>query len=168
MIELGTNHALPGLPTAATKPAKRSTAPATPPPGRPSVMTPDVLQKLEDAFSNAFTDEMACLYAGISESTLYAYCAENKDFSERKERLKLTPHLAAQKELVDGIKGNLGQARWFAEHRMPDFIPKTKLEHSGKLEVGTPLQSDQARRVAEKYEKEMKAVIIEETKGKTP
>lgn len=34
------------------------------------------------------SDRECCLYADIGESTLYDYCKENPDFSERKEALK--------------------------------------------------------------------------------
>lgn len=128
--------------------------------GRPTVMTKDVLRKLEDAFMNAFTDEMACLYAGIGKTALYEYCKENPQFAERKETLKETPHLAAQKELVEGIKGNLSQARWWAEHRMPDFMPKSKVEHSGTIEGMEGAGTETLRALADEFEEKMKAALI--------
>lgn len=127
--------------------------------GRPTVMTPDTLQKLEDAFLNAFTDEMACLYAGISEATLYSYCQENPKFAERKEKLKLTPNLAAQKRLVDDAAGSVGGARWWAERRMPEFMPKTKVEHGGKIATEDVNQTAATQAVKEKYEKELRETI---------
>lgn len=94
--------------------------------GRPTVMTPDVLAKLEDAFLHGLSDKRACQYAGISVDALYAYQEKFPEFSQRKESLKLSPDIIAQVELVKGIKGNLGQARWWAEHKMSDeFSTKT-------------------------------------------
>lgn len=110
---------------------------------------------------NAFTDKMACLYAGISEATLYRYCEENQAFRERKELLKDTPNLKAQHELVKGINGNVSQARWWAEHRMPDFMPKTKVEHSGKIETEGAALSPEARAVAIEYEDKLRKAIVE-------
>ena len=161
MINLGHNHAPEGLPVLQkTKPLVKGVPPKNPE-GRPTVMTPDILAKLEDAFMNAFTDRMACLYAGISETTLYRYCEENEKFRERKETLKDTPNLAAQNELVKGIKGNVSQARWWAEHRMPDFMPKTKVEHSGKIETDGIALSPTARAVATEYEEKLRQAIVE-------
>lgn len=39
--------------------------------GRPTVMTPEVVLKLEEAFKVDATDEKACALAGIGESTYY-------------------------------------------------------------------------------------------------
>ena len=120
-------------------------------------MTPDVLSKLEDAFTNAFTDKMACLYAGISTTALYEYCNENPKFAERKEMLKETPSLVAQKTIV-GSLGDVNNAWRWAERRMSDFKPKSSIEHSGAIASDAP-QAAAAREVAEKYEKELRETI---------
>lgn len=125
--------------------------------GRPTVMTTEVLGKLEDAFMNAFTDEMACLYAGISKDALYDYCNTNPKFSERKEILKKTPDLVAQKTLVGDLK-NTGGARWWAERKMEEFKPKTKVEHSGSISTDGA-QSPEARKLADEYEKKLRDEI---------
>lgn len=134
------------------------------PGGRPTVMTPDVLQKLEDAFMNAFTDAMACLYAGISERALYDYCAENEKFAQRKEILKRTPDLAAQKKLVEDAGGSVGGARWWAEHRMPEFMPKSKVEHAGRIETSDTTTTDAARVLSKEYDEKLRQLIIEDIK----
>lgn len=78
------------------------------PAGRPTVMTDEVLQKLETAFLMGCTDSEACLAADIAPSTLYAYCKENQAFSERKETLKNNPVFLAKgiqlEALQDGDK----------------------------------------------------------------
>lgn len=132
--------------------------------GRPTVMTPEVLGKLEDAFMNAFTDEMACLYAAVSTTALYDYCIENPKFAERKEELKQTPNLVAQKTLV-GDLDKVGGARWWAEHKMPEFMPKSKVD------VGIPSLLDgstdeAAREVVKKFEEELRATIAAGVRAK--
>ncbi len=160
MITLGTNHAPSGLPTAQKKPEKRATISTTPSTGRPPVITQDVLAKLEDAFMNGFTDKMACLYAGISEATLYRYCEENEAFRERKEMIKDTPNLKAQKTLV-GDLDSTGGARWWAERKMIEFQPKTKVEHAGKIDTtGLPM-TEAVRKVATEYEEKLRQAIVE-------
>ena len=129
-------------------------------------MTPDVLQKLEDAFTNAFTDEMACLYAGISESTLYLYCEQNPKFSERKEKLKLSPNLAAQRRLVEDAAGSIGGARWWAERRMHEFMPKGKVELSGRIETQDVTANEAAKAVATEYEGKLRETIVQGRKKK--
>lgn len=71
--------------------------------GRPTVMTPDVVRKLEQAFSIGCSDREACLFADISTAALYDFCNLNEDFSERKEMLKETPTLYARLNVVRGI-----------------------------------------------------------------
>lgn len=124
-------------------------------------MTETVLQKLEDAFSNAFSDEMACLYADISEGALYNYCNENPEFKKRKEVLKLNPNLKAQKTLVDDLVTTSG-ARWWAEKKMPDFMPKSKIElntHVDGVEI-----TESVRKITESFEKQMKALLTAKAK----
>jgi len=65
--------------------------------GRPTVMTPEVLAKLEDAFSWGCTDLEACCNADISKDALYDYCNKNPKFSERKEVLKNQPVMKARR-----------------------------------------------------------------------
>lgn len=104
--------------------------------GRPPVIDKDVLQKLEDAFMFCFTDLEACLYAGISKSAFYEYQKQNPEFKERKEALRLMPNLTAKRELVGGIKGNINQARWWAQNKMNDeFGEKTTIKHEGGIEI---------------------------------
>lgn len=67
--------------------------------GRPTKMTNDTVNKLEEAFSWGCTDVEACLYAGISKPTLYDYIKENPSFSDRKESLKQNPTLKARRIL---------------------------------------------------------------------
>jgi len=103
--------------------------------GRPLVIDSNVLQKLEDAFAFCYNDAEACFYAGIGQATLYNYQKAHPEFVERKQALRLSPNLAAKKELVANIKGNLPQARWWAQNKMNDeFGEKTTIKHEGGVD----------------------------------
>ena len=107
--------------------------------GRPLKINQTVLQKLEQAFAYSYSDDEACLYAGIVPATLYTYQKRNPKFKERKEALKKSPNLVAKKVLVEGIQDDIEQARWWALHKMSDeFSPKTKVEHEGSVEMVNP------------------------------
>jgi hypothetical protein len=69
-------------------------------------MTEATLQKLEQAFLMGCTDQEACLYANIVPSTLYAYGAENPEFSERKETLKQNPYMKARGVILGALDDN--------------------------------------------------------------
>lgn len=133
--------------------------------GRPTKMTKDILQKLEDAFAFTYTDEEACLYAGIATATLYNYQKKNPKFVERKNALRLTPNLAAKKVLVEAIPKNLDQSRWWATHKMPEFNPTKKLEVSNPNAMAEEANMTPKMREAIKlYNEAKREQIIEEIK----
>src|SRR4051812_14240705 len=67
------------------------------PVGRKTVMTPEVVRKLEEAFSMDCTDEEACAFAGIGERTYYDHKAQDEAFSQRMERSKRFAFVLAKK-----------------------------------------------------------------------
>lgn len=71
--------------------------------GRPTKMTPETIQKLENAFTVGATDQEACCHADISMSTLYDYCQKNQHFSDRKELLKDQPTMKAKIIISDSL-----------------------------------------------------------------
>lgn len=73
---------------------------------RPTVMTPEIIKKLEEAFLCGCTDVEACLFADIAPSTLYDYQQKNPEFSERKETLKSNPVLKARKVVLNALADN--------------------------------------------------------------
>ena len=67
-------------------------------------MTPEVIRKLEDAFGWGCTDLEACCNANIGKSSLYKYCDENPEFSERKEVLKNQPVMRARRVVLAALE----------------------------------------------------------------
>ena len=65
--------------------------------GRPTKMTPECVNKLEDAFTWGCTDEEACCYADISRTTLFNYCETHPEFLNRKEDLKSSLSMRAKR-----------------------------------------------------------------------
>jgi hypothetical protein len=108
--------------------------------GRPTVMTPDVLRKLEHAFAIGCTDLEACLYANIGKSTLYDYQNENPEFLERKEILKINPVLKARTNVMASIEsGDINDSKWLLERKKKDeFSVKTETDLTSKGDkIGT-------------------------------
>ena len=104
--------------------------------GRPTVMTEEVLQKLEYAFMRGLSDVEACLYADIATSTLYNYCNDNPDFLERKEELKKHPTAQAKLNVTEAIEnGDTDMSKWYLERRAKD-------EFSTKQEIAADVNSD--------------------------
>jgi hypothetical protein len=89
--------------------------------GRPTVVTKEVLQKLEYAFSIGCSDREVCIYADIASSTLYRCCEGDEAFSERKELLKDKHVLAARAAIVKVIEVGDTKMAWnYLERKRPE------------------------------------------------
>lgn len=103
--------------------------------GRPTVMTNDVLDKLELLFAKGLTDREACLIADINPSTLYNYCNEHPEFLERKELLKEQPRTKAKLNIAEAIEQeDIDISKWYLERKARDEF-STKQEISGDIKV---------------------------------
>ena len=103
--------------------------------GRPTVMTPETVNKLEQGFTMGFTDEEACLYANISKQTLYDYCKKHLEYTDRKEGLKNHPKLLAKINIYNALKNNekVDDSKWYAERKMKkEFGANVDITTEGK------------------------------------
>lgn len=99
-------------------------------PGKPTVMTENVLALLREAFEWGCPDIEACLHAGISQDALYDYQKRNPGYAEQKERLKKTPSIAARKTVVASVKEDSDMALKYLERKeKQEFSPRS--EHTG-------------------------------------
>lgn len=89
--------------------------------GRPTLMTTECIAKLEVAFLTGASDKEACFIAGIGASTLYDYCRDNPDFSERKESLKDMVKYQARANIAKSINnGSEDLSKWYLERKVKD------------------------------------------------
>ena len=102
--------------------------------GRPTVMTPEIINKLEQAFSLGATDLEACFYAGIGKTSLYRYQEEHPEFTERKAALKDKLVLKARQVVASAMEsGDKQTAQWYLERKKKDeFSIKTESQQLGK------------------------------------
>lgn len=106
-------------------------------PGRKTVMTKAVLDKLEQAFSWGCTDVEACLWAGIVDDTLYKYQREHPDFIKRKNQLKETPTLKARQvvNIALGQKDKQAAQWWLERKRKDEFSTRSELVQPEPIKV---------------------------------
>ena len=115
------------------------------PAGRPTVMTPEIISKLEDAFALGCSDSEACFYAGIGQSTLYSYQEDHPEFVERKEQLKEKPILKARQTIVKGLD-DPDNAKWYLERkRKSEFSQRNELTGPEGKELFAPDKEDSAK-----------------------
>ena len=92
-------------------------------------MTPETVDKLEQAFAIGCTDIEACLFADISKQTLYNYQDKNPEFIDRKQKLKEMPVLQARTTVVEHLQDDPGSAKWYLERKKKDeFGANQKIE----------------------------------------
>lgn len=125
-------------------------------------MTPEILERLRQAFAIGCTDEEACAYAKISTSTLYEYQKDNHEFVEEKERLKKEPILKAKHTVVQSLN-DVKDAQWYLERKSRDeFSPRQEVKSDStntNLDVDVSKVTDPEERLAEVIRK------IKELKG---
>lgn len=104
--------------------------------GRPTVVTPGILAKLEEAFLMGCTDLEACFFADISKTALYDYQNRHPEFTERKEALKERPVLLARKAVINSFDEDSNLAfNYLKNKRSDEFSEKKQTELSGSLSL---------------------------------
>ena len=95
---------------------------------RPTVVTPEVVAKLEQAFAIDATVAEACSYADISRDSFYDYLKREPAFSDRIEELRQRPVLKARQTIVKALD-TPGSAQWYlgrkAKNEFAERIEKT-------------------------------------------
>jgi hypothetical protein len=126
--------------------------------GRPTVMTPEVIRKLEESFLMGCTDLEACLYADISKTALYEYQKDNPEFTERKEKLKENPIFQARRSVLSKLSDDADLALKFLERKKKD-------EFSLRHETDTTIKGDKDNPVLHNHtgKVEMGAELIAQT-----
>jgi len=123
--------------------------------GRTTVMTLEVIRKLENAFSYGFDDRTACFLAGIGTTSLYKYQEKNPKFAERKEELKKKPDIMAKQTAVNSLK--LPQYAWrWLERRNADFTPTSKTQTTLEVRSGEDIMvemSEEEKKALEEFQK---------------
>ena len=117
--------------------------------GRKPLITPQILDKLETAFSIGCTDIEACFYAKISESTLYNYQEKHPEFVERKKQLKERLVFQARTVIADSLNHkDESTARWYLERkRREEFSTTVATEVKGEFKI--VVADDKARKAIE-------------------
>lgn len=96
---------------------------------RPTVMTPETIDKLRQAFLIGATKEEASGYAGISKVTLYSYIEKHPEFVNEIEKWQNEPILKAKTTVVKNLD-DTKNAQWYLERKAKaEFAPRQ--EHTG-------------------------------------
>lgn len=100
--------------------------------GRPTIFTPETLEKLRTTAQMDCTFAEMAYFANMSEDALYAEFRRNPDFKKEIDRLRAYPKLLARQNLMKAMKeGDMLTVRWYLEKKGGDeFNPQIKIEHN--------------------------------------
>ncbi len=89
-------------------------------------LTPEVVQKLKDAFAIGANMKQACSYAEISHQTYYNWINKNPDLLEAFEKMKESLPLKAKRNIAVAIEqSDLRTSIWLIERKEPDTYGET-------------------------------------------
>ena len=111
------------------------------PVGRPTVMTDETVNKLEQAFSMGCSDLEACLFADISKQTLYDYQAKHPEFADRKAMLKEKMIFKARSVIADALnRKDENTAKWYLERKAKnEFGTRTEITGADGESLSVPI-----------------------------
>lgn len=99
--------------------------------GRPTIMTKDVVAKLEQGFKIGLNDTECCAYADISRDALYDYIKKHPEFGDKKDKWKQNP-IAKAKHTIYKNLNDARIAQWYLERKCKDeFSAQSKVELQG-------------------------------------
>lgn len=96
--------------------------------GRPTIMTDEILQKLESVFKLGVTNGVACNYADIAESTFYDHYKKDPVFRRKIDSAKDYARIAAGNVVVDSIVNgkDVESAKWWLAKKHSDEFSEPK------------------------------------------
>ena len=80
--------------------------------GRPTVITQEVIRKLEEVFAIDGSVEEACFYADIGKTAFFEWQKRNPEYAERFEALRQKPVLKARETVIKDLVNPSG-AQWY-------------------------------------------------------
>jgi len=100
--------------------------------GRPTLFTPQLINKLEECFAKGYNDYEAYNFVGVSHQAFYNYCNKNPKFVERITWLKNNPLLLAKEAVYEKIvEKDILTAKWYLERKAKEEF-STRVESTGK------------------------------------
>jgi hypothetical protein len=114
---------------------------------RPTSQSPEIIAKLEYAFSIGCNNKEACIFAGVPKSTFHLWCKNDPELLDRFNDLKEQPILKARQRAVEGIEESYSNAM--------DYLKRKRVKEFGdrnNLDLGdTPIQVIVSNAGAQKY-----------------
>lgn len=127
---------------------KRNTRKANQDQGRPTVLTPKVIDKLVHAFQHGYTKTQAFRYSGISKDTYYGAMKSDEEFADKMRRAQDHLGLKARDVVAVAITANdVKTAKWWLERKAKDEY-SLRREATGAGGGAVKVESNRAKPVS--------------------
>ena len=97
------------------------------PVGRPTVITPEALGKIEQVFAYDGSVLEACSFAEIDVKTYYNYLKKNPEYIQRIQALRQRPFLKARKAIVDNLSNPEFALKYMERKRKYEFSTRAEI-----------------------------------------
>lgn len=105
----------------------------------PKKLTPETLQKIEEAAAMDCTMPEIALFANVSVSSLYNWMESDPKFKERLEELRANPILKARSTIVKGLN-QADNAKWYLERKAKkEFAQRQEMTGADGKDLPTPI-----------------------------
>lgn len=112
---------------------------------RPTKRTPELVTKLEYAFSIGATVNEACLYADIARNTYYRWIEDDKELKDRFSELQENPIFVARESVYRGMKRDPKLALDFLKAKRKEEFGNAATEIN--IHMPQPLLGGETRKV---------------------
>ena len=114
--------------------------------GRPTIMTPETVNKLKEGFAQGFSVDNACIWANISKQTYYTYCEKEAGFLDYCKSLQKKPLIKSILVINKALnEGDVSTAKWYAERKAKDEF-SLKVENQIDADIRTRIIRDDVPR----------------------
>lgn len=125
--------------------------------GRPTIISEEVVKKIEEASAIDATIHELCLYANISVQTYYNWLDANPEYVERLKLLRNSPFLKARRSIVQSLEDPNNAFRYMEKKLPAEFSDRKVVQHEGiegEVNINNALFIG-AESLKNKYEKEL-------------
>lgn len=120
--------------------------------GRPTVRTPEVDTKIEQAAALGASYEEIAFYAGIHRNTLYRWAQEDEELKGRIEELQQQPILKARQTVIQSLGDPDRAFRYLERKRKAEFSLRTETDVTSGGEALDSATADSVKELSEKFD----------------
>lgn len=124
-----------------------------------SKKTPELIEKLRQAFGHGLSVEDGCVYAGIAKQTYYNWIEKDSELLDELELVRLNPILTASKTVIKSLDDPNHAFRYLSVKRPDEYSGKTVIKHEGKIESGEVAVKEGVDKAVKSFNETLREVL---------